>query len=88
MAEPTSDSNMVLRKFAAVFTKTQTHRARALLPATRHRSSGPLGALLSSPALDVRLPTALQVLQDNPREGWEDGTPLPHRDFKRRGVVR
>ena len=27
------------------------------------RSSGPLGALLSSPALDVRLPTALQVLQ-------------------------
>ena len=29
----------------------------------RSRSSGPLGALLSSPALDVRLPTALQVLQ-------------------------
>ena len=21
-----------------------------------------------------------------PREGWEDGTPPPHRDFKRRGV--
>ena len=19
---------------------------------------------------------------DNPREGWEDGTPPPHRDFK------
>ena len=36
---------------------------RALLPATRSRSSGPLGALLSSPALDVRLMTALQVLQ-------------------------
>ena len=33
--------------------------ARALLPATRPRASGPLGALLSSPALDVRLPTAL-----------------------------
>ena len=29
----------------------------------RSRSSGPLGALLSSPALDVRLMTALQVLQ-------------------------
>ena len=29
-----------------------------------YRSSGPLGALLSSPALDVRLMTALQVLQD------------------------
>ena len=38
-------------------------RARALLPATRSRSSGPLGALLSSSALDVRLMTALQVLQ-------------------------
>ena len=25
---------------------------------------------------------------DNPREGWEDGTPPPHRDFKERGVVR
>ena len=21
-------------------------------------------------------------------EGWEDGTPLPHRDFKERGVIR
>ena len=38
-------------------------RARALLPATRCRSSGPLGVLLSPPALDVRLPTPLQVLQ-------------------------
>ena len=25
---------------------------------------------------------------DNPREGWENGTPPPHRDFKERGVVR
>ena len=41
----------------------RTPWARALLPATRCQSSGPLGALLSSPALDVRLPTALQVLQ-------------------------
>ena len=41
--------------------KKNTHRA--LLPATRCQSSGPLGALLSSPALGVRLPTALQVLQ-------------------------
>ena len=23
---------------------------------------------------------------DNPREGWEDGTPPPHRDFKERRV--
>ena len=43
--------------------RTRTPWARALLPATRCQSSGPLGALLSSPALDVRLPTALQVLQ-------------------------
>jgi len=38
--------------------------ASALLPVARCQSSGPLGALLSSPALvDVRLLTALQVLQ-------------------------
>jgi len=24
---------------------------------------------------------------DNPREGWEDGTPPPHRDFKERCVL-
>ena len=24
----------------------------------------------------------------NPREGWEDGTPPPHRDFKERSVMR
>ena len=24
---------------------------------------------------------------DNPKEGWEDGTPPPHRDFKERSVV-
>ena len=24
---------------------------------------------------------------DNAREGWEDGMPPPHRDFKERGVV-
>ena len=25
---------------------------------------------------------------DSPREGWENGTPPPHRDFKERSVVR
>ena len=25
---------------------------------------------------------------DNLREGWEDGTPPPHRDFKERCVMR
>ena len=35
----------------------------------------------------------LAVLHDgsetyNPKEGWEDGTPPPHRDFKERGVMR
>ena len=38
-------------------------RIKGYLAATRCRSSGPLGALLSSPALGVRLITALQVLQ-------------------------
>ena len=49
--------------FKALALRTRTPRARALLPVTRSRSSGLLGALLSSPALDVRLITALQVLQ-------------------------
>ena len=44
--------------------RTRTPWARALLPATRCRASGQLGALLSSPVLDVRLLTALQVLQE------------------------
>ena len=48
----------------------ESKRLRALLPATRYRSSGPLGALPSSPALDVRLMTALQVLQVPPGS-WE-----------------
>jgi len=46
---------------------------------TRHRS-------------DTRALGALGVQKkekktDNPREGWEDGTPPPHRDFKERSVV-
>jgi len=39
-----------------------------VVPTIKCRSSGPLGALLSSPALDVRLLTALQVLQGQPQE--------------------
>ena len=39
--------------------------------------------------LSVILPSAEKERKktDNPREGWEDGTPPPHRDFKERGVV-
>ena len=44
-----------------------TRKVQGLLPATRCQSSGPLGALLSSPALDVRLLTALQVLHGHVR---------------------
>ena len=43
--------------------RTRTPWARAILPVTRSRASGQLGALLSSPVLGVRLLTALQVLQ-------------------------
>jgi hypothetical protein len=49
--------------FTALSLRTRTPGARAFLPVTRCQSSGPLGALLRSPALDVRLMTALQVLQ-------------------------
>ena len=52
------------------------------------------------PCPKVRIPTVVPVRAspvpgkrerkktDKPREGWEDGTPPPHRDFKERGVVR
>ena len=43
--------------------RPRTPGARAILPVTRSRASGQLEALLSSPVLDVRLITALQVLQ-------------------------
>ena len=33
-------------------------------------------------------PSAKRKKTDNPREGWEDGTPPPHRDFKERSVMR
>ena len=49
--------------------RTRTPGARALLPATRCRASGQLGALLSSPVLGVRLMTALQVLQGSQTRG-------------------
>ena len=38
--------------------------------------------------IHVRLRKKERKKTDNPREGWEDGTPPPHRDFKERGVVR
>ena len=34
------------------------------------------------------VPSKERKKADNPREGWEDGTPPPHRDFKERCVVR
>ena len=47
-------------------------------------------------AVDQRIDGSMQTMcqlekerkkTDNPREGWEDGTPPPHRDFKERSVV-
>ena len=40
------------------------------------------------PAMSRTNPKKKRKETDNPREGWEDGTPPPHRDFKERGVVR
>ena len=33
------------------------------------------------------VPSKERKKTDNPREGWEDGTPPPNRDFKERSVV-
>ena len=46
--------------------------------------SAPLTA--EAQALGARKETGKKT--DNPREGWEDGTPPPHRDVKERGVMR
>ena len=57
------------------------------------------GEVLSSSTWSTWQPTWSKILlsllvkkerkkTDNPREGWEDGTPPPHRDFKKRDVVR
>ena len=37
---------------------------------------------------DGKKPNEKRKKTDHPREGWEDGTPPPHRDFKERGVMR
>ena len=64
--------------------RPRTPGARALLPATRCRASGQLGALLSSPVLGVRLMTALQVLQG---QGGSKGLPVSHRDSQLTGLL-
>ena len=51
-----------------------------------------LAACLSSSRMKLRAATLGKMVKkerkktDNPREGWEDGTPPPHRDFKERRV--
>ena len=48
-----------------------------------------VGAALPADTLFERpRPRPERKKTDNPREGWEDGTPPPHRDFKERCVVR
>ena len=44
------------------------------------------GVLVPVRASPVRLNKRRKKKTDNPREGWEDGTPPPHRDFKERSV--
>ena len=41
--------------------------------------------LSSQSVADSRCKKKERKKTDNPREGWEDGTPPPHRDFLRRG---
>ena len=52
---------------------------RSLFPEFQHEGA---------PSKNVRKSQKERKKTDNPREGWENGTPPPHRDFKERGVVR
>ena len=67
----------------------------AVTPAARARTPSEPSAARTrsepSAARDLRSNPAGQKRKkekDNPREGWEDGTPPPHRDFKERSVMR
>ena len=53
---------------------------------TAHK--GPLSAVPFVVLVRASLLKKERKKTDNPREGWEDGTPPPHRDFKERCVVR
>ena len=63
--------------------------------ALQQRLPGTRGPLYATP-LAAQLPARILVFRpppkkerkktDNPGEGWENGTPPPHRDFKERGV--
>ena len=46
------------------------------------------GCKILSPVLVPVRASPERKKTDNPREGWEDGTPPPHRDFKERSVVQ
>ena len=64
-----------------------------VLGVARHRRHGDLLRVVDDEGGGARRrrPRHLQKERkktDNPREGWEDGTPPPHRDFKERGVMR
>ena len=55
------------------------------------RGKTPTGGPRPYPTYPVMIPGQAKKERkktDNPREGWENGTPPPHRDFKERGVVR
>ena len=51
-------------------------------------AAGPLARLAERLRPGLREQEKERKKTDNPREGWEDGTPPPHRDFKERCVVR
>jgi len=84
---------LVILSPAVSFIHPLTHRSpRPRSDETPLPSADPLLSLLLSP-LCVTPPSSRHRKKerkktDNPREGWEDGTPPPHRDFKERGVMR
>ena len=53
-------------------------------PEEREKNIGWIGRLLTAWRVsdDERNERRERKKTDNPREGWEDGTPPPHRDFK------
>ena len=67
--------------------QARAQRPSTPLTAARNKAAA-AGLFMSQRDRKTALKGKERKNRDNPREGWEDGTPPPHRDFKERGVVR
>ena len=97
LESPICESYLISKRISGNSWKGQVNIIRPIHPVFLSRSSA--RALVLSlfrthvrMAIEAAFPTTCSQITkkerkktDTPREGWEDGTPPPHRDFLRRG---